>query len=97
VAWVYILRCGDNSLYVGHTDDWRFRLRWHRAGFGSRHTSLRLPVELVYKEEHPSTQSAVRRESQIKHWSAKKKAALVRGDFAELKRLSRRRRPKIPA
>jgi predicted GIY-YIG superfamily endonuclease len=94
VTWVYILQCADNTFYVGHTDNLASRLRWHRAGFAARHTALRLPVELVYKEEHPSTQSAVRRERQLKRWSGQKKAALIRGDLAEVKRLSRRRRPK---
>jgi predicted GIY-YIG superfamily endonuclease len=94
VPWVYILRCGDNTFYVGHTNDVAARLQWHRAGFGARHTALRLPIDLVFEEEHPSTLSAVRRERQIKRWSGEKKAALVRGDLAELKRLSSRRRPK---
>jgi predicted GIY-YIG superfamily endonuclease len=94
VAWVYILRCGDNTFYVGHTDDLAARLRWHREGLGARHTALRLPVDLVYREEHPSTKSAVLREAQLKRWSGRKKAALVSGNRDELKRLSKRRRPK---
>jgi predicted GIY-YIG superfamily endonuclease len=80
--------------YVRHTDDVASRLQWHRAGFGARHTALRLPLELVYTEEHPTTQSAVRRERQLKRWSGDKKTALIRGDLAALKRLSTRRRPK---
>jgi putative endonuclease len=50
-----------------------------------------LPVDLVYKEEHPTQRSAIERERQLKRWSAQKKAAIVRGDSAELKRLSKRR------
>jgi predicted GIY-YIG superfamily endonuclease len=46
---------GDNTFYVAHTHDLTARLRWHHAGFGALHTAIRLPVELVYKEEHPST------------------------------------------
>jgi putative endonuclease len=94
VPWVYILRCGDNTFYVGQCDDVKARLEWHRSGLGARYTALRLPVDLVYQEWHSSLQSAIDRERQIKRWSAQKKTALVRGDIRELKNLSRRRRPK---
>jgi predicted GIY-YIG superfamily endonuclease len=92
VAWVYILRCGDNTFYGGHCEDLEARLEWHRAGLGARHTALRLPIDLVYKEQHSSKQSAIARERQLKRWSAEKKAALIRGDMSALKQLSRRRR-----
>jgi putative endonuclease len=94
VPWVYILRCGDNTFYVGHTDDVQSRLQWHRAALGAAHTAARLPVDLVYREESTSDAEAIHRERQLKHWSSKKKAALIAGDFASLKRLSQRRRPK---
>ena len=58
MAWVYILRCGDNTFYVGHSDDPEVRLQWHRSGRGSHHTALRLPVDLVYKEPWSSTRPA---------------------------------------
>jgi len=45
--WVYILRCADNTFYVGHTHDIDARLRWNRAGHGARHTAVRLPVDVV--------------------------------------------------
>jgi predicted GIY-YIG superfamily endonuclease len=93
VPWVYILRCGDNSLYVGHTGNLDARLRWHRAGAGAGHTAARLPVDLVYREELPSTIEAVSRERQLKRWSAEKKSALIAGDLSRLRQLSRRRRP----
>jgi putative endonuclease len=89
MTWVYILRCADNTFYVGHADDLESRLQLHRAGLGARHTALRLPVDLVYKEQCRSKQSAVKREQQLKRWSAKKKAALIRGDFDDLRHLSR--------
>ena len=46
-AWVYILRCGDGSLYTGWTADLDRRLRAHAAGTASRYTRSRLPVELA--------------------------------------------------
>ena len=94
MAWVYILRCGDNTFYVGQSSDLEARMQWHRSGLGSHHTALRLPVDLVYKERCSSTRSAIERERQLKRWSAEKKAALIRGDLAELRRLSKRRRRK---
>jgi len=94
VAWVYILRCGDNTLYVGHTTDRDSRLDWHQRGLASNHTSLRLPVELVYSEEFFSLREARKRERQLKRWSALKKAALIRGDQHSLHLLAKRRRPK---
>jgi predicted GIY-YIG superfamily endonuclease len=94
VTWVYILRCGDNTFYVGHTDDVTSRLAWHRAALGAAHTAGRLPVDLVYTEKYASQAEAIDRERQLKRWSSKKKAALSAGDLAGLKRLSKRRRPK---
>ena len=92
MPWVYILRCGDNTFYVGHTDDIDARLHRHRTGQGANHTALRLPVDLAYTEEFSSIDEAIRREHQLKRWSAQKKAALIDGDFATLKRLARRRK-----
>src|SRR5262245_18405688 len=94
MPWVYILRCGDNTFYVGHTDDLDSRLEWHQAGFGADHTASRLPLDLVYHEECVTTHAAIIREQQLKRWSAQKKATLIAGDFPKLKRLSKRRRPK---
>ncbi|MBI1876338.1 MAG: GIY-YIG nuclease family protein [Acidobacteria bacterium] len=91
---VYILRCGDNTFYVGHTSDVDSRLQWHRAGQGARYTAERLPVDLVYTEECSSIDAAVRRERQLKRWSGQKKAALISRHFGQLKRLSKRRRSK---
>ena len=73
MPWIYILRCGDNTFYVGHTDDMASRLRQHATGIGARHTALRLPVDLVYTEECRSTDAAIKRERQLKRWSAEKK------------------------
>ncbi len=47
MAYVYILRCRDGSLYTGWTDDLDRRLRSHAAGKASRYTRSRLPVRLA--------------------------------------------------
>ena len=48
--WVYILRCGDGTLYTGMTDDPERRLAAHRSGHGAKYTRGRGPLELVYSE-----------------------------------------------
>lgn len=89
--YVYILQCSDNTLYVGYTSNIKTRLFWHRSGFAAQHTAHRLPVTLVYTEEYPDETSAQHRESQIKRWSGIKKNALIRGDFEQLRELSKSR------
>ena len=86
---VYILICSDGSYYVGYAQDVEARLLRHNAGRGSAWTRRRLPVRLAYLEPAPDEQSAMAREAQLKRWSAAKKAALINGDPANLKQLSR--------
>jgi tRNA/rRNA methyltransferase len=88
---VYILRCRDNSFYIGHTGDLNARLEAHNAGHGAAHTFKHRPVELIYFETYPSRLTAIRRERQLKKWTRKKKEALIRGDLETLRSLSRRR------
>lgn len=74
--YVYILRCGDGSLYTGITDDVERRLAAHQAGRGAKYTRGRGPLELVYREEQPDRSAASRREDQIKHLPRAEKNAL---------------------
>lgn len=64
--FVYLLRCGDGSLYCGITDDVSRRLEVHRSGKGAKYTRGRGPLELVYTEECVSYSAALRREYAIK-------------------------------
>ncbi len=91
MSYLYILRCSDGTLYVGHTDDLASRAKAHNEGVGARYTALRRPVRLVYSEKFQSTTEALDRERQIKHWTAFKKEALISGNLARLKTLSKRR------
>jgi predicted GIY-YIG superfamily endonuclease len=93
MPFVYILRCADNTLYVGHTEDRSSRERLANVGSGADYTALRRPVALVYSEAFDSLQEAIAREKQLKRWSGKKKEALIAGNLKTLKRLSRCRRP----
>jgi predicted GIY-YIG superfamily endonuclease len=89
--FVYILRCSDGSLYVGHTSNVEERVKLHDDGCGALWTAVRRPVRLMYKESSPSLEQAIARERQIKRWTSQKKLALIAGDKGRLKLLARRR------
>jgi putative endonuclease len=76
-AWVYLLRCGDGSLYTGWTTDLERRLARHRAGTASRYTASRLPVALELALPMDSRTDARREEARIKGLSRRAKLALV--------------------
>lgn len=65
-AFVYMLRCKDGSLYTGWTNDLEHRLAMHNSGRGAKYTRGRGPLELVYSEELPDKEAALRRECAIK-------------------------------
>ena len=78
MAWfVYLLRCGDGSLYTGSTSDVARRVAAHQAGKGAKYTRSHLPVELVYQEELPDQSAALRREAAIKRMPRRQKLALL--------------------
>jgi putative endonuclease len=77
MPYVYILRCGDGSLYTGIAKDLEKRLGQHRAGRASRYTRSRLPVELVWSREVESWGLALREEMRIKGLSREGKEKLV--------------------
>ena len=74
---VYILRCGDGTLYTGCTNDLPRRLQAHQSGRGAKYTRSRLPVELVYQEAVPDRSAALRREAAIKRLDRRRKLALI--------------------
>lgn len=100
MAWVYILRCTDNTYYVGSTIDTESRLVAHQRGtIPGCYTASRRPVELVFCEEANSLEDAFRWERQLKGWSRRKKEALIAGRYDLLPGLSRSHssyRPKQP-
>jgi len=91
--WVYLLRCADGSYYTGHTDDLQRRLAEHHTGQVLGYTSTRRPVTLVFSEECSTREEALASERRIKGWSRKKKEAMIRGDWAEVSRLAKNKRP----
>ena len=74
---VYVLRCGDGTLYTGMTDDFPRRLEMHRSGKGAKYTRGRAPLEPVYREECESRQTALKREYAIKRLTREQKLALI--------------------
>ena len=69
--------CGDNTLYTGWTNDIEKRLTAHNCGRGARYTRTRLPVKLVYLEEHETKEQAMSREWHIKRLTREEKLALT--------------------
>ena len=74
---VYLLRCGDGTLYTGITDDLPRRLAAHRSGKGARYTRGLWPLEVVYWEAQPDRSAASKREWAIKQLSRAEKEALA--------------------
>lgn len=74
---VYLLRCGDGSLYTGIARDATRRVAAHNAGRGAAYTRARRPVTLVHQEAAPSHSAALRREWAIKHLSRTEKESLL--------------------
>jgi predicted GIY-YIG superfamily endonuclease len=77
LAWVYILRCADGSLYCGWAVDVEARLLMHQSGRASRYTRARLPVELAWARQMPDRSAAMREEARIKRLTRREKLELV--------------------
>ena len=76
-SWkLYMLRCGDGSLYTGITTDVEARLEVHRSGKGAKYTRGRGPLELVYSEECGTHSDALKREFAVKALTKEEKEAL---------------------
>lgn len=76
-SYTYIVRCSDESLYTGWTNNLEKRLAAHNAGKGAKYTKMRRPVELVYYETFCSKEEAMRREYKIKQLSRNEKLKLL--------------------
>ena len=75
--YVYMLRCGDGSLYTGITPDMEKRLKAHQSGKGGKYTRSHLPVSLAYLEEQPDKSTALKRELELKALPRKEKLKLT--------------------
>lgn len=77
-AWVYILRCSDDSFYTGWTSNLERRLAQHCAGKGSRYTASRRPVELMVAIPMADRSAALREEARIKRLSRREKLEFLK-------------------
>ena len=78
-AWFcYMVRCKDDSLYVGIATNVNKRVQKHNWGVGPRYTAIRRPVQVIWSEFCGTAEAARKREKQIKHWPREKKLALAR-------------------
>lgn len=75
--YTYIVECADHSLYTGWTTNLQQRISTHNAGKGAKYTRCRLPVRLIYFEQHSSKQAAMKREYAIKQLTRKQKLELI--------------------
>jgi putative endonuclease len=76
--FVYILECGDGSLYTGITTDLGRRFEEHKEGIGANYTRGKGAKKIVWSEAHDDRSSASKREAEIKKLSREKKLELVR-------------------
>lgn len=102
-ATVYILQCANGQYYVGSTTNIARRMDEHGLAMltmnhvgsaqpkfrGAKFTKAHQPVKLVYTEEYDNEHEARMREQQLHKWSHAKKEALINGDLARLKELSK--------
>jgi putative endonuclease len=89
---MYILLCCDGSYYTGTARlGLEIRVAEHNAGTYDGYTKTRRPVTLMFSEWFDQVTDAVAAERQVKGWSRAKKEALIRGDFGQLRELSKRR------
>lgn len=83
---VYMLRCGDGSLYTGCTNDLPARVKRHASGKGAAYTRSRPPVKLVYQEPVDDRSAALRREAALKRLTRSEKLLLLKASRGRRRR-----------
>lgn len=81
---VYILKCNDNTLYTGYTNDLEHRLKMHESGKGAKYTRGRGPFQVMFVERYPTKEAAMKREYEIKQLTRKGKFQLIRDKLKEV-------------
>ncbi len=98
MPYVYILKCADDSYYVGRTGDIERRLAQHQDGTFGGYTAARRPVQLLWHQHFQTEDEAFKTEWKLKKWSRAKKEALIAGDFEgihEIVKNERKRRETV--
>lgn len=85
--YFYMLRCSDNSLYSGITNNIERRVKEHNSNTkkSAKYTRAKKPVQLVYQEQFKTIQEAMSRERQVKKWPKIKKENLLLSANSPLK------------
>lgn len=73
----YLARCSDGSLYAGTCVNPAEREALHNAGKGAKYTRSRLPVQIIYTEEHPTLSAVRKREAEVKTWKKERKERMI--------------------
>lgn len=91
-SFVYILKCSDESYYVGVTNNIQRRFIEHQSGINeTAYTHSRRPVRLAYCEKLTDIRVAIAREKQLKGWSRAKKEVLIKRQFEQLPDLAKKK------
>ncbi|NLM03466.1 MAG: GIY-YIG nuclease family protein [Clostridiales bacterium] len=77
MAYTYILKCADGTYYIGWTNNLENRINTHNQGKGAKYTRGRIPVKLVYWEEHENRSLAQKREMALRKLSRQEKENLI--------------------
>ncbi|WP_308987790.1 GIY-YIG nuclease family protein [Roseibacillus persicicus] len=79
IWWVYMIRCGDGSLYTGIATDVARRFAEHESQGpkGAKYTRGKMPLELVFRKEIGSRSEACKEELRIKALTRRQKLALI--------------------
>src|SRR5688572_26415272 len=95
--WAYIVRCGDGSFYVGHSDVVERRWAEHQSGvIVGCYTHSLGPLALVWQQDFSTREKALAAERRIKGWSRAKKQALIAGDWKNVQQLAWGTRNPLP-
>ncbi|OGZ04500.1 MAG: hypothetical protein A2648_01540 [Candidatus Lloydbacteria bacterium RIFCSPHIGHO2_01_FULL_41_20] len=76
--YIYLLKCGDHSIYTGITTDVKRRFNEHKKGKGGHYTSSRKVIKLLYTERKKNRSSALKREAEIKKLTREQKLKLAK-------------------
>ncbi|MEP6893967.1 MAG: GIY-YIG nuclease family protein [Chloroflexota bacterium] len=91
-CYCYIVECADGTYYTGWTTDPERRVATHNKGRGAKYTKMRLPVTLLYVEEQPDRNSAMKREIAIKKMGRLGKEKLIDENSKHGNKQTRRQR-----
>ena len=86
IWYLYMLCCGDGTLYTGITTDVGRRLQMHQTGKGAKYTRGRGPLTLVYQEKCTSHSQALQRETEIKAMRREEKKRLLENGTSHIEK-----------